>query len=67
MYYRIKIHTRWGTSFDGPLHPTRDIAADAAQTMLRIHSAPVVVEVHELRNPHDRNDTRVVASMEKLE
>ncbi|KVP75164.1 hypothetical protein WJ96_05240 [Burkholderia ubonensis] len=65
MYYRVKIQNLLGTSF-GPLHPTTEIATDAAQTMLRVHSAPVRVEVHEMRNPHDKRDTRVVKTLEKL-
>lgn len=64
MYYRVKILTRWGASFDGPLHPTTEVATDAAKTMLRVHSAPVKVEVHELHNPHDKR-TRIVKTLEK--
>lgn len=67
MYYRLKIQSRLGTSFDGPLHPNTTIAIDAANTMLRVHTAPVRVEVHELNSPHDLRNTKIVKTLEKLE
>lgn len=66
MYFRLKILTKLGSSFDGPLHPTPAVARSAALTMLAVHSAPVRVELHELTNPRNLRETRVAKTMEKL-